>query len=187
MIYIVSSFFEIILYKFVFKQFALVRIPSVLVLLQQIGLGIILGGLSALFEEIGWRGFLQSRFKVKNTLISYFVVGICWAIFHFPQIFDGLIYRGHLITGVFIHTCILVSFGILLCFLREKSSSLVSTSIAHGLFNVLIYTQATDVILGGSQIIEGTLWAISCFIIIIASFFKGYMKKLKLIANFKYS
>ena len=183
LIYIFNSIFEIILYRFAFKRFNLVKIPSMLVLLQQVAIGIVLGGLSAMFEEIGWRGFLQSRFILKNTLINYFFIGICWSIFHFPQIFDGLIYRGHLIIGLIIHTCILVSFGSLLCYMREKSSSLICTSITHGLFNVLIYTQATDVISGGNQIIEGILWTILFFTIVIILFFKNSKRKLTSIIN----
>jgi len=181
LIYLFSSIFQIILYEFAFKQFNLVKIPSVFIFLQQIVIGIVLGGISAIFEEIGWRGFLQSRLILKNTFISYFFIGICWSIFHFPQILDGLIYKGYLMEGLIIHTCILVSFGILLCYLREKSSSLICTSITHGLFNVLIYTQATDVILGGNQIIEGILWAVLFFIIVMVLYFKSF--KRKLIAN----
>lgn len=178
LIYILNSIFQIILYRFVFKQFNLIKIPSVFVFLQQILIGIILGGLSATFEEIGWRGFLQSRLILKNTFISYFFIGICWSIFHFPQIFLGLIYRGHLIEGLIIHSCILVSFSILLCYMREKSSSLICTSITHGLFNVLIYTQATGVISRGNQIIEGILWAILFFTIVIVLFFFNYKRNL---------
>ena len=183
MIYILSSIFQIILYEVVFKQFNLVKIPSVFVFLQQIVIGIVLGGLSAIFEEIGWRGFLQSRLILKNTFISYLFIGICWSIFHFPQILDGLIYKGYLMQGLIMHTCILVSFGILLCYMREKSSSLISTSITHGLFNVLIYTQATDVISGGNQIIEGILWSVLFFIILITLFLKTYKRKLTAIIN----
>jgi len=177
LIYILSSIFQIILYEFVFKQLNLVKIPSVFVFLQQIIIGIVLGGLSAIFEEIGWRGFLQSRLILKNTFISYLLIGICWSIFHFPQIIDGLIYKGYLMEGLIIHTCILVPFGILLCYMREKSSSLICTSITHGLFNVLIYTQATDLISGGNQIIEGILWAVLFFTIVLIMFFKSSQEK----------
>ncbi|UZW12573.1 CPBP family intramembrane metalloprotease [Clostridium pasteurianum] len=183
LVYILCSIFQIVIYGFVFKQFNLVKIPSILIFLQQILIGIILGGLSATFEEIGWRGFLQSRLILKNTFFSYLFIGICWSVFHFPQIFAALIYAGNLIEGLIIHTCILVSFNILLCYMREKSSSLICTSITHGLFNVLIYTQATDVISRGNQIIEGALWAILFVIIIVILFFKNYKRELKASIN----
>ncbi|WP_416827366.1 CPBP family intramembrane glutamic endopeptidase [Ectobacillus polymachus] len=183
LIYILCSIFQVLLYGFVFKQFNLVKIPSVFVFLKQIIIGIVLGGLSATFEEIGWRGFLQSRLILKNTFISYLFIGICWSIFHFPQIFTGLIYPGNIIEGLIIHTCILVSFNILLCYMREKSSSLICTSITHGLFNVLIFTQATDVISRGNQIIEGILWAILFFTIVVIVFLKNYKRKLIAIIN----
>lgn len=173
LVYIFCSIFQIMLYYFIFNQPNLVKLPSVFVFLKQIIIGITFGGLSAVFEEIGWRGFLQSRLTLKNAFISYLFIGICWSVFHFPQIFDGIIYKGYLIEGLIIHTCIMVSFSILLCFFREKSSSLICTSIIHGLFNVLIYTQATDVIIKGNQIIEGSLWAILFFVIVVILFLRN--------------
>lgn len=181
LIYIISSILEIVLYLFLFKQADLIRIPSAFVFLQQIIIGMVLGGLSATFEEIGWRGFLQSRIILKNTFISYFFVGICWSIFHYPQIMDGLIYRGHLVEGLIIHTIILVSFSILLSYIKEKSSSLICTSIIHGLFNALFFTQVIDVISKGNQIMEGILWA---FLLVIILIFLFYKKKPIVIANF---
>jgi membrane protease YdiL (CAAX protease family) len=170
-----------VLYLFLFKQADLIKIPSVFVFLQQIILGIVLGGLSATSEEIGWRGFLQSRLILKNSYISYLFIGMCWSIFHYPQIFDGIIYRGHLVGGLIIHNLILVSFSILLSYIREKSSSLICTSITHGLFNALFFTQVTDVISKGNQIMEGILWAFLFVTILIFLFFK---KKPIVITNF---
>lgn len=180
-IYINIIILEAALYIFIFRQSNLVRIPDIIVLLQQIAIGITLGGFVALFEEIGWRGFLQSRLAFKNNFSNYFVVGICWAIFHFPQILDGLIYKGHLAAGLVIHTCILISFGILLCYIMKKSSSIICTSVMHGLFNALIYTEAVSAVSGGNQIVEGILWAVVCFSIIIVLFLSSIKKKSKVI------
>lgn len=182
-IYINVIILEAALYMFIIRQPGILRIPSIFALSEQITIGITIAALFAFLEEIGWRGFLQNNLALKNNFSSYFIVGLCWTVFHFPQIFDGLMYKGHMAAGLVIHTCILVSFGALLCYMREKSSSLICTSIMHGLFNVLIFTEATSVISEGNQLIEGTLWAILFLSIITVLFFISFNSKRKNIAD----
>ncbi|SHH86204.1 CAAX protease self-immunity [Sporobacter termitidis DSM 10068] len=160
-VYILSSALQILINAAILKRPESVALPDGLAFLRQIALGIVLGGLSASLEEIGWRGFLQSR--LRGTLKSYLFIGVCWSVFHFPQIAAGLIYKGHPVGGLLVHTCVLVSFGVLLCRVRERSSSLISASVMHGLFNALIFTQVTGVILNGNQIVEGISWAVFLF------------------------
>jgi membrane protease YdiL (CAAX protease family) len=158
-VYILSSVLQQLLLNVnVVTNHGIGKIPNAKTFLEQVALGMTLGGLSAVFEEVGWRGFLQSR--VQSALPGYLFVGLCWAAFHFPQIIAGLIYQGHLIEGLVIHTVILVALGFLLCVLRDKSSSIITTSVVHGLFNSLIFTSATGVIFGGSQVTEGISWAV---------------------------
>ena len=169
-IYILCSLIKILYYSFYLNKPYLIKIPSPLTMLTQIIIGIFIGGICAAFEEIGWRGFLQS--KLNSTFHSYFFIGICWSAFHFPQILSGLIYKNHLVEGLIIHTFILTFFSIFLCYIREKSSSLISTSIAHGLFNIFIFTEATNVIKENNQVIEGNIFAILFLLTAIIIFFK---------------
>lgn len=159
------SGFEIVLYKFVLGQPNLIKLPSWSNLIKNIFMGTILGGIAAAFEEVGWRGFLQSRVKKGDFLKGYFFIGICWSIFHFPQIISGLLYRGYLIEGIIIHTFMLTMFGVLLCYIKEKSSSIITTSIMHGLYNAFIFTNITGAIIGINQLVESAIWAVLFFTI----------------------
>lgn len=166
-IYFTSSFLQIIVYKYVLNKSALIRFPDASDFFKNLIIGGILGSITAVFEEIGWRGFLQSKLSFGSEIKKYFVIGILWAVFHFPQIFRGVVCKGHSVQGIIVHTCMLICFGILLCYVLKKSSSLICTSIMHGLFNALIYTSAASVIINGSQVIEGAIWAILFFITIV--------------------
>lgn len=176
-IYFTSSFFQIVVYKYVLNKSALIRFPDVSDFFKNLIIGGALGSIAAVFEEIGWRGFLQSKLSFDSEIKKYLVIGILWVIFHLPQIFSGLIYKGHLVQGIIVHTCMLICFGILLCYVLKKFSSLICTSIMHGLFNALIYTSAASVILNESQVIEGAIWAVMFFITVAILMF-GKLKKL---------
>jgi membrane protease YdiL (CAAX protease family) len=92
-------------------------------------------------------------------------------------------YKGQLIAGLVIHTCLLMSFSVLLSYLRDKSSSLIPPSIAHGVFNALIFTQSANIFSHTSHVVEGALWAL--FFALIAVFISlkliraGHMENLK--------
>jgi membrane protease YdiL (CAAX protease family) len=42
------------------------------------------GTLTALGEELGWRGYLQPRLDVTGVRGSFVVVGLCWSLYHAP-------------------------------------------------------------------------------------------------------
>ena len=42
------------------------------------------GTITALGEELGWRGYLQPRLDTAGVRGSFVVVGLCWSIYHAP-------------------------------------------------------------------------------------------------------
>jgi membrane protease YdiL (CAAX protease family) len=42
------------------------------------------GTMTALGEELGWRGYLQPRLDTAGVRGSFVVVGLCWSIYHAP-------------------------------------------------------------------------------------------------------
>src|SRR6476646_723686 len=58
-----------------------------LYLLRTVVFGMIINSVAALGEETGWRGFLVPElFKDVGYTKSSFIVGIVWAVWHFPLI-----------------------------------------------------------------------------------------------------
>jgi membrane protease YdiL (CAAX protease family) len=53
--------------------------------------GMPLSGLATVFgEEYGWRGFLHNEFVKLRPRPGVFLVGLIWAIWHFPIILSGI-------------------------------------------------------------------------------------------------
>jgi membrane protease YdiL (CAAX protease family) len=95
--------------------------------------------LSALVEEIGWRGYLQPRFIARYGLYrGIFLVGIVWAVFHFPL--DP--YSRSTLAYILLHSVVrfsnCVAFGFALSWLTLRSRSVLPAALAHGFSNIFI-------------------------------------------------
>lgn len=65
--------------------------PVIIGIFSKIILGSLMFGLFILGEEIGWSGFLTPKLlKVTSIPITSLIVGIFWAIWHFPAIIGGV-------------------------------------------------------------------------------------------------
>ncbi len=81
----------------------------------------------ALFEEYGWRNYLQSELSELNKILKYLIITILWFIWHlnFELSIDNLIFFIILFAG---------SFGI--GYVAEKSKSLILVALFHAFFNI---------------------------------------------------
>ena len=96
--------------------------------------------LTALFEELIFRGFIQSRIRgiIKNKLFSIILVGIMFGVVHIPSIIVSN-------KGNFINLIIPICISILwrMCmhiyfnYAYTKNNSLVSSTIPHAINNIL--------------------------------------------------
>ena len=94
--------------------------------------------LTALIEEVAWRGFLLNKISAeKGKKIALVYVGVVWAIWHIPMwaIRNSLEFREILIY--FIWT-ILISFILGMLFFKYKSILIISLS--HMIFNTCFIT-----------------------------------------------
>lgn len=91
----------------------------------------------AVGEEVGWRGYLLSKFMEKNSLeISLIIVGIIWALWHAPLIiFIGYNYPSLRIYGLFLFIPFCIAHGIILAWLRLRSGGIVLPALGHGAVN----------------------------------------------------
>jgi len=88
-------------------------------------IGIII--LYALFEEYGWRGYLQSELSDLKNIYKYLIITVLWFIWHlnFELSISNLIFFILLFVG---------SYGI--GFIANRSKSLVMSALFHSFFNI---------------------------------------------------
>ena len=82
--------------------------------------------LYAIFEEYGWRGYLQTELQGVNRFLKYTIISVLWLGWHLE--YDYTIY-GFIITTV-------GSFG--MGYVADKSKSLIYVSLFHALLNILL-------------------------------------------------
>jgi len=145
------------------------QIPSGIFILSQIVQGLFLGytinTLSALGEEIGWRGYLLKTLKNKKFLTVSLIIGIIWGLWHFPLILLGHNYPQHptLGVGMMVIFCILLT--PMMIYIVKKSKSVLTAAIFHGVNNALGGI-AILYIIGGNDITNG-ITGIAGFIAIL--------------------
>jgi membrane protease YdiL (CAAX protease family) len=104
--------------------------------------GLVTSSLTALGEEIGWRGLLVPELArmtdfTKTALIS----GVIWAIYHYPVMLLADYHGGGpLWYSMICFTVMAVGFSIVLAWIRLKSGSVWTAMFAHAAHNVFIQT-----------------------------------------------
>ena len=94
--------------------------------------------LSAVGEEIGWRGFLWPLLRSRQSfLLSSLLVGIVWWLYHLPLILFG--WYGTL-GGIPAFTVAIAGFTLFVGVLTDRSRSVWPSVVAHGGWNALVAT-----------------------------------------------
>lgn len=108
-------------------------------LLILLALGLTITTISALLEEIIWRGYYHNRLrKVYSFHKTAFIIALIWSLWHLPI---ALLYKGYtnLIIGIISYLVILFFTSYLLSYLRERSGSIIPATLFHGLMNVFYF------------------------------------------------
>ena len=101
-------------------------------------LTIFTASLSAIGEEIGWRGFLWPTLRTRYSfLFSSGLVFVIWWAFHVPVILFG--WYGSL-GGLPAFTVAILGFTLFIGVLTDRSGSLWPSVVGHGVWNGLVAT-----------------------------------------------
>ncbi len=105
--------------------------------------------LTAMGEEIGWRGFLLPKMKnVFNYKTAVIVSGLIWAIWHFPLIITGQYQGGTPIYyRLLMFTLEVILITAIMAYIRFKSDNIWPAIIlhsSHNYFDQLICQPLTD-------------------------------------------
>ena len=94
--------------------------------------------LTAIGEEIGWRGFLWPLLRRRRSfLLSSLLIGIVWWLYHLPLILFG--WYGTL-GGIPAFTVAIAGFTLFVGVLTDRSRALWPSIVAHGAWNALVAT-----------------------------------------------
>ncbi|MEB1808408.1 MAG: CPBP family intramembrane metalloprotease [Bacillaceae bacterium] len=120
-------------------------------------IGLTVATLSALLEEIVWRGYFYYYTEKSQWGPLSFIVAIIWSVWHVPV---AIFYKYSLLP--FHHTmlytlvfCLQLFFlSLLISFIRIRSNSAIAAALIHGMVNALYYSDIFFVGLDNILILE---------------------------------
>ena len=106
--------------------------------LQMIIIGLTIATFSALIEEVAWRGFFRSELNNFSKFKTYFITALVWSIWHIPV---AILYRytDDLLFNTLLYCGQLFLFSFMISWLRDRSNSVITASIFHGMLNVFYF------------------------------------------------
>lgn len=89
-------------------------------------------------EEFGWRGYLQIRLFADRPLLAAVGTGVIWGIWHYPMILMGFVFQWDPVVGMLLYPFNMIFTSLLYGWLRLKTGSVWSASLAHSVGNTII-------------------------------------------------
>jgi membrane protease YdiL (CAAX protease family) len=118
-------------------------------MLQLMLISIPIGALVTWGEEFGWRSYLQIRLFAERPILAAVVTGLIWGLWHYPIIFLGYEHYENIGAGLVVFPVCTILLSIIFGWLRMKTGSIWSCSIAHGATNSFGASLALLFFLGG--------------------------------------
>lgn len=101
--------------------------------------------ISAFFEETGWRGFLFKTLEKQSWVKMNLIIGLCWAIWHYPSIFSGNYNTASpLIVGVIIFTLNVILLSFIIAWFRQKTGGILAPTLLHTFHNFAYHAWTTN-------------------------------------------
>jgi membrane protease YdiL (CAAX protease family) len=109
-------------------------------LLINLIIAILINSVFAVFEEIGWRGYLLPHFGAPGSFGAALLVGFLHGVWHLPLMLMTTAYNpaGNRLITVPIFLAVLTGAGVIYAYLRWTSGSIWPVIIAHGTFNAVL-------------------------------------------------
>jgi uncharacterized protein len=104
-------------------------------------------------EEFGWRSYLQLRLFPQQPVLSAVVTGLIWSFWHFPTLVRGYAFPDNPYSGLIVYTVGAVLLSIIFGWLRLKTGSIWSTSLAHAATNTVGANMSILLFGGGASLL----------------------------------
>nr|WP_305882799.1 CPBP family intramembrane glutamic endopeptidase [Halobellus rarus] len=139
-----------------------------------VGAGVTVNAVFALGEEFEWRGYLLWELAPLGFWRASVAIGFLRGVWHAPVILDGYNYPSFPLVGVAAMTAATVAFSPLYTYFVLRARSVLAAGFFHGVFNaaggtLLVYTDATDSVLGELVANPVGLAGIAAFVLSTAS------------------
>ncbi|ALG09811.1 CPBP family intramembrane glutamic endopeptidase [Kibdelosporangium phytohabitans] len=89
-------------------------------------------------EEFGWTSYLRQRVCPGRPVAATVVTGLIWAVWHYPLAFVGYIEFDDVVVGLAVWTVSFLCQEVLLSWLRVRSGSVWTASLAHSGNNMML-------------------------------------------------
>ncbi len=100
-------------------------------------------------EEFGWRGYLQVRLLGHRPLVAAVVTGVIWGLWHLPLNLRGYNFPDQPMLGMFVFTVSAIMLSIIFGWLRVRTGSIWSASLAHAATNAVGGSLTVLLFMGG--------------------------------------
>jgi CAAX protease family protein len=90
-------------------------------------------------EEFGWTSYLRLRIFPGRPLAATVATGLIWAVWHYPLAFLGYVDYSNVLLGLVSWTFSFLCQEVILSWLRLRSGSIWSTSLAHAGNNMVLW------------------------------------------------
>jgi membrane protease YdiL (CAAX protease family) len=102
--------------------------------------GLAASSLTALGEEIGWRGFLVPELaRPSNFTKTALISGTIWAVWHYPgMVFADYGSEAPIWYGMICFTVMAVAFSVIMAWIRLRSGSVWTAMFLHAAHNVFV-------------------------------------------------
>lgn len=100
-------------------------------------------------EEFGWTSYLRLRIYPDRPLLATIATGLIWAVWHYPLAFLGYAEYSNVLLGLLLWTMGFLCQEIMLTWLRMRSGTIWTTSLAHAGNNMVLSLLASIVLTQG--------------------------------------
>lgn len=108
---------------------------ALIVAAVQVSIGALLATPFLWGEEFGWRSYLQIRIFRTRPLLAAIVTGLIWGVWHFPLLIRVPELPLHPMLTLVIFPVATVLYSIIFGWLRNRSGSIWTASLAHSAIN----------------------------------------------------
>lgn len=122
-------------------------------------LGVVLSALTAMGEEIGWRGYMLTRLLDARVPHPVLVSGLIWGLWHTPLIVSGQYAAGpYPLLSAPLFLVSVVAGGLVAAFVRLRSGSVWPAILFHASWNSVIQGPFDGFTRGGDSARTTSIW-----------------------------